>query len=233
MREIVVDTETTGLDPVRGDRIVEIACLELHNLVPTGRTFQTYVNPECTVDPDAVDIHGLDNDFLSKAPVFAKVAYEFLAFIGNAPLVIHNADFDMRFINMELSKLNIPFLPETRAKCTLKLARKKYPGAPATLDALCKRFGVDNSNRKLHGALLDCQLLAECYLYMMGGRQPDLMGSAGAASGNNSSGEVNLAALAAAGSRTLPPRPHAPSVEELAAHEAMLKEIKESLWGKV
>lgn len=174
MREIVLDTETTGLDPDTGDRLVEIGAVELVNHMPTGRTFHAYINPQRDVPQEAVDVHGLTAQFLADKPVFAAVAAEFAAFVGEARLVIHNAAFDMKFLNAELGWAGQPTVPWARAVDTLELARRRFPGAQNTLDALCRRFGVDNSAREKHGALLDSELLAEVYLELMGGRQPDL-----------------------------------------------------------
>lgn len=174
MREIVLDTETTGLDPAEGHRIVEIAALELENHLPTGRTWHHYLNPDRPMPPEAFEVHGLSDEFLRDKPRFSALAADFLAFIGEARLVIHNASFDMRFLNAELSALGHPRLPEDRAIDTLLIARNRFPGAPASLDALCRRFGIDNSGRVKHGALLDCELLAEVYLELLGGRQPGL-----------------------------------------------------------
>lgn len=173
MREIVLDTETTGLDPETGDRIVEIGAVELLNHVPTGRTFHQYINPQRAMPAEAFAVHGLGDDFLADKPVFAQIAEAFLTFIGDARLVIHNATFDMRFINAELGWLSLPPIPGDRAVDTLAIARRRFPGAPASLDALCRRFGIDNSSRTLHGALLDSEILAEVYLELIGGRQPD------------------------------------------------------------
>jgi DNA polymerase-3 subunit epsilon len=174
MREIVLDTETTGLDPAEGHRIVEIAALELENHLPTGRTWHQYLNPDRSMPAEAFEVHGLSDDFLRDKPRFAALAAEFLAFVDRSPLVIHNASFDMRFLNAELSALGQPRLPDDQAVDTLAIARNRFPGAPASLDALCRRFGIDNSGRVKHGALLDCELLAEVYLELCGGRQPGL-----------------------------------------------------------
>jgi len=174
MREIVLDTETTGFDPDTGDRIVEIGALELFHHVPTGKSFHQYINPERDMPQSAFEVHGLSEEFLSDKPVFADVVDGFLEFAGDAPLVIHNAAFDMKFLNAELAKAARETLPLGRAVDTLLIARRKYPGAPASLDALCRRFGVDASERTLHGALLDAQLLAEVYLELVGGREPGL-----------------------------------------------------------
>lgn len=176
MREIVLDTETTGFDAEKDDRIVEIGALELLNHMPTGQTFHVYINPERSMPAEAFEVHGLGDDFLRDQPKFAEIAQGFLDFIGDdAKLIIHNASFDMKFLNAELKRAGFPSLPWSRALDSLALAREKYPGAPASLDALCRRFKVDNSGRDLHGALLDSELLAEVYLELIGGRQPDLV----------------------------------------------------------
>lgn len=176
MREIVMDTETTGFDADKDDRIVEIGGIELVNHLPTGRVFHVYINPERPMPKDAFEVHGLGDDFLRDKPKFADIVQGFVDFIGDdARLVIHNASFDMKFLNAEFRRLGRPVLPWSRALDTLALAREKFPGSPASLDALCRRFGVDNSNRQRHGALLDSELLAEVYLELIGGRQPDLV----------------------------------------------------------
>ena len=173
MREIVLDTETTGLDPFSGDKIVEIGCVELFNHVPTGRTFQKYLNPMRMMTQDVIDVHGLTNEFLADKPLFKEIAEEFLSFLGeDSVLVIHNAPFDMKFINCELSSLGYKEISMERVCDTLVMARKKYPGSQVNLNALCKRFGIDLSARKKHGALLDSELLAEVYLELIGGREP-------------------------------------------------------------
>ncbi|MGA1268716.1 MAG: DNA polymerase III subunit epsilon [Gemmobacter sp.] len=173
MREIVLDTETTGLDPAEGHRIVEIGAVELFNHLPTGRSFHRYLNPDRAMPTEAFEVHGLGDDFLRDKPRFAEIAAEFLSFIEGARLVIHNAAFDLRFLNAELRAHGLPALPDGIALDTLMMARARFPGAPASLDALCRRFGVDLSARTRHGALLDCELLAEVYLELTGGRQPD------------------------------------------------------------
>lgn len=173
MREIVLDTETTGFEPSEGHRIVEIGAVELFNHLPTGRTYHQYINPKRAMPTAAFDVHGLGDDFLRDKPEFASIAAQFLAFIADAPLVIHNASFDMKFINHELKAAGLMPLPMDRAVDTLIIARNKFPGSPASLDALCRRFGVDNSAREKHGALLDSEILAEVYLELVGGRQPD------------------------------------------------------------
>lgn len=226
MREIVLDTETTGLDPESGHRIVEIACLELVNHLPTGRHFQVYLNPERDMPRDAEEVHGLTTAFLADKPRFAEIVDKLLEFIGDAALVIHNAEFDMRFLNAELRRCERPPLAH-RVIDTLMLARRKFPGAQASLDALCRRFAIDNSARTKHGALLDAELLAEVYLELVGGRQAglDLTGL-----------EIAEAAVAMAatvpGTAAVarPPRPHAPTPEELAAHVAMLAKLKQPIW---
>ena len=173
MREIVLDTETTGFEPTEGHRIVEIGAVELYNHMPTGRTYHQYINPKRMMPKEAFEVHGLGDDFLRDKPLFAGIAQAFLDFIADAPLVIHNASFDMKFLNAELALANMPSLPTARAVDTLLIARKKFPGSPASLDALCRRFNIDNSMREKHGALLDSEILAEVYLELVGGRQPD------------------------------------------------------------
>lgn len=174
MREIILDTETTGMDPFEGDRIVEIGCVECINHIPTGNHYHVYINPERDMPAEAAAVHGLTEAFLKDKPVFSEIYADFLDFIGDAKLVIHNAEFDMRFINHHLTEMGASAIPNTRVVDTLIMARQKFPGSPANLDALCKRFGIDNSNRTLHGALLDSELLAEVYLELLGGRQTGL-----------------------------------------------------------
>ncbi len=173
MREIVLDTETTGFEPHEGDRIVEIGAIELMRHVPTGRTYHQYINPQRSMPQEAFAVHGLGDEFLRKQPIFQDIAQAFVDFIGDARLVIHNAAFDMKFLNAELGWLGRPLLPMDQALDTLAIARRRFPGSPASLDALCRRFGIDNSSRTLHGALLDSEILAEVYLELIGGRQPD------------------------------------------------------------
>ena len=222
MREIVVDTETTGLDPQGGHRIVEIACLELVHHVPTGRTFHRYVNPERDMPADALLVHGLSAEFLARHPTFAGIADDLLAFIAGDRLVIHNAEFDLAFIDRELGRLGRPPLACPFID-TLTLARRRFPGAPASLDALCRRFAIDLTERQVHGAAVDCGLLAAVYIELLGGRQPAL-NFAGAASA-----ALGLAAMPD-GRAVRPARPHAPSAAELAAHTAMLATLKMPLW---
>lgn len=223
-REIVLDTETTGLDPAE-HRIVEIGCIELVNHLPTGRTYRQYVNPERAMPEEAYRVHGLSEDFLCAQPRFAEVADTFLEFVGDARLVIHNAGFDLAFLNAELARLGRPPLDAGRAVDTVQLARNRFPGAQASLDALCRRFGIDNSMRTLHGALLDCELLAEVYLELIGGRQPSLVIE-------ERSEVITIAQtiVLAPGTTVRPPRAHAPSSEELAAHAAMLAKLKAPIW---
>ena len=173
MREIVLDTETTGLDPRTGDKIVEIGAVELWNHLPTGKTFHKYLNPERNMPEEAQAVHGLTEDFLRDKPLFSQIVDDFLRFIKDSKLVIHNASFDMKFINSELELAKKSKLPGDITIDTLSIARKKFPGSPASLDALCRRFNIDNSARTLHGALLDSEILAEVYLELIGGRQPD------------------------------------------------------------
>lgn len=175
MREIVLDTETTGFEPSEGHRIVEIGAVELFNHLPTGKTYHQYINPERLMPKEAFDVHGLGDEFLKDKPLFRAIGQAFLDFVSDAQLVIHNAAFDMKFLNFELQRAGLPALPNSRATDTLLIARRKFPGSPASLDALCRRFGVDNSAREKHGALLDSEILAEVYLELIGGRQPDFV----------------------------------------------------------
>src|SRR5947208_13155829 len=185
MREIVLDTETTGLDPYQGDRLVEIGCVELYNKIPTGQNFHCYINPERAMSASAFEVHGLSAEFLKDKPLFAEVAAEFLAFVGEAPLVAHNAAFDLGFLNAELERAGKPTLGSDRMVDTLLLARRRHPAGPNRLDDLCLRYGIDNTRRVKHGALLDAELLAEVYLELIGGRQAQLIlvetGNGGAA----------------------------------------------------
>jgi DNA polymerase-3 subunit epsilon len=175
MREIVLDTETTGLDPLRGDRLVEIGCVEMFNHMPTGQTYHVYINPERAMPQEAFAVHGLSSEFLADKPLFATVAEDFLAFIGDAPLIIHNASFDIGFINMELDRVKRAAIPRERLVDTLMLARRKHPGVSNRLDDLCSRYAIDNSRRTKHGALLDAELLAEVYIDLIGARQSSLI----------------------------------------------------------
>jgi DNA polymerase-3 subunit epsilon len=175
MREIVLDTETTGLDPLRGDRLVEVGCVEIFNRMPTGQTFHRYINPERDMPAEAFAVHGLSSEFLSTKPLFTEIVDEFLEFIGDAPLVIHNASFDVGFINAELDRVKRAPIPRERLVDTLLLARRKHPGVSNRLDDLCSRYAIDNSRRTKHGALLDAELLAEVYVDLIGARQSQLI----------------------------------------------------------
>ena len=175
MREIVLDTETTGLDPLRGDRLVEIGCVEMINCMPTGQTFHRHINPERSMPAEAFAVHGLSSEFLADKPLFAQVVDEFLEFIADAPLVIHNASFDIGFINAELDRIKRPPIVRDRLIDTLMLARRKHPGVSNRLDDLCSRYAIDNSRRTKHGALLDSELLAEVYIDLIGARQSQLI----------------------------------------------------------
>jgi DNA polymerase-3 subunit epsilon len=237
MREIVLDTETTGFDPETGDRIVEIGAVELLNHLPTGETFHVYINPERAMPEGAFAVHGLSDEFLADKPVFAAVADDFLRFVGQARLVIHNAAFDLRFLNWELGQLGHPPFPDARAVDTLALARRRFPGASASLDALCRRFGIDNSGRTLHGALLDSQLLAEVYLELIGGRQPGLAIEAGAGAGPARTGAAAPGGPlgARSGGRGARPRPLPPRLTEAEAeaHRAFVEAMgPAALWGR-
>jgi DNA polymerase-3 subunit epsilon len=175
MREIVLDTETTGLDPLRGDRLVEIGCVEIFNRMPTGQSYHVYINPERDMPAEAFAVHGLSTEFLATKPLFTEVVDEFLAFIADAPLVIHNASFDISFINAELERIKRSAIPRDRLVDTLLLARRKHPGVSNRLDDLCSRYAIDNSHRTKHGALLDAELLAEVYVDLIGARQSQLI----------------------------------------------------------
>jgi DNA polymerase-3 subunit epsilon len=227
MREVVLDTETTGFDPETGDRIVEIGAVELMGHVATGRTYHQYINPERAMPEEAFQVHGLGDDFLRDKPRFAEVGRAFLEFIGDAKLVIHNAAFDIKFLNAELKWMGLPQIPWDQAIDTLEIARKRFPGSPASLDALCRRFNIDNSSRTLHGALLDSEILAEVYLELIGGRQPDF--GLSTMPGEASEG----------GAQTWAPRPRPtplPSrltAEEAAAHAQFVAQLgDDALWLK-
>ncbi|TGD67234.1 DNA polymerase III subunit epsilon [Tabrizicola sp. WMC-M-20] len=229
MREIVLDTETTGFEPSEGHRIVEIGAVELFNHLPTGKTYHQYINPERPMPKEAFEVHGLGDDFLKDKPLFRSIGQAFLDFVGEAQLVIHNAAFDMKFLNFELQRAQLPTLPNGRATDTLLIARRKFPGSPASLDALCRRFGVDNSAREKHGALLDSEILAEVYLELVGGRQPDF----GLATGSDKNKQADVADPQA----TWRPRPrpvplaHRISETEAAAHAAFVAKMGEgAIW---
>lgn len=224
MREIVLDTETTGLDPQAGHRVVEVGCIELFNTVATGKSFHAYFNPEMVMPAGAQEVHGLTDEFLADKPVFADRVEEMLEFIGDARLVIHNAQFDMGFLNAELERAGKSRLTNAYID-TVSMARRKFPGQRASLDALCDRFGIDNSSRTKHGALLDAELLAEVYLELSGGRQRDL---GLAAQGASATAGIVVAAEVV----IRPARPHAATELELAAHAEFLKKLKDPLWLK-
>jgi len=221
MREIIFDTETTGLDPSSGHRILEIGCVELVNLVPTGNVFHQYINPERDIPEDAARIHGLTAEFLKDHPVFRDIVEGFLEFIGDSILIAHNVEFDLRFMNWELVNAGHPEISATRTIDTLKLARARFPGSPNNLDALCKRLGVDNSNRTKHGALLDSEILAEVYLELKGGKQAGL-----------ELVQKKAAASAPADKKARAPRSFPASREELEAHEKFIATLKEPVWLK-
>lgn len=241
MREIVLDTETTGFEPSEGDRIVEIGAIELWNHLPTGKTYHQYINPERGMPDQAFGVHGIGPDLLAvpraakpgevvlrDKPVFARIAQDFIAFVGDAKLVIHNAAFDMKFLNAELGWLNLPQLPWEQALDTLAMARKRFPGSPASLDALCRRFGVDNGARDKHGALLDSEILAEVYLELIGGRQPDLVLATGGGGRGTSGPDTGQDWRPRPRPRALPPRLTA---QEAAAHAAFIDGMGDNaLW---
>lgn len=222
MREIVFDTETTGFDPFQGDRVVEIGCVEMKNGVPTGETYHQYINPEREMPEGAFKIHGLSTEFLKGHPVFSQVAQDFLDFVGtDSNLVAHNADFDMRFMNWELENAGHEPLALSRVVDTLQIARTKFPGSPNSLDALCKRFNIENGHRTLHGALLDSEILADVYIELMGGRQQgmDLV--------SESESTLKLKPK-----KERPHRSYSINPDELAAHEDFIAKIKDPLWAK-
>ena len=225
-REIAFDTETTGLDPRAGHRLVEIGCVELIHGMPSGKSWHSYLNPERDMPEEAFNVHGLSVDFLQDKPLFAEVAEGFLAFVGDATLVIHNAAFDLGFVNAELDKVGRPALTNAFVD-TVSVARRKFPGQRNSLDALCERFGINNAHRTKHGALLDAELLAEVYIELNGGRQRglDLAAAASAAAAQVSEGTTATSVVREA-------RAHAPSPAELAAHEAFLKKLSDPLWLK-
>ncbi len=224
MREIVMDTETTGLECRNGDRLVEIACVELANYIPTGRVWHEYINPERDMPAEAFAVHGLSSTFLASKPLFCDLVYSFLDFVAGAKLVFHNATFDIGFINMELERLGHPAWPWEHVIDTLALARRRHPGAPSSLDALCKRYGIDNTARTLHGALLDAQLLSEVYLQLAGGQQPvfDLSPTTAAATRTQTGGEILVRPQ---------PLPDNLVEAEIAAHVTFIESLGEgALW---
>jgi DNA polymerase III subunit epsilon len=221
-RSILFDTETTGLDPLTGDRVIEIACIELLNDLPTGRHFHRFIDPERDVPEEATRVHGMTRADLIGKPRFAEIVEDLLAFVGDCPLVAHNAPFDFGFLNAEFARLGLPSLHPGRMVDTLELAKSRFPGLPNSLDALCRRFAIDLSARTTHNALLDCRLLAEVYVELTGGRQRGL-------SLVDAAAEAAIAvAYAATGPRT--PRLVLPTEAELAAHAAFLGRIKEPVW---
>lgn len=228
MREIVLDTETTGFEPEQGDRIVEIGAVELHNHMPTGKTYHQYINPERSMPKGAFEVHGLGDDFLRDKPVFARIAQQFLDFVGDSKMVIHNAAFDMKFLNAELKMVKLRTLPWEQAIDTLAIARKKFPGSPASLDALSRRFGIDTSSRVLHGALLDSEILAEVYLELVGGRQPDFGLNTVSSGPANNQGDGKY--RASPRPKKLEPRI---TKEEAAAHDAFIAAMGDgAIWKK-
>lgn len=228
MREVVLDTETTGFDPETGDRIVEIGAVELMGHVATGKTYHQYINPERAMPDDAFQVHGLGDDFLRDKPKFAAIGRAFLDFIGDAKLVIHNAAFDIKFLNAELKWMNLPQIPWEQAIDTLAIARKRFPGSPASLDALCRRFNIDNASRTLHGALLDSEILAEVYLELIGGRQPDFALST---QPDRTTGVTQIDWAPKPRARPLPSRL---SAKEAAAHAEFIGTLgDDALWRKV
>ena len=222
MREIILDTETTGLDPKMGHRLVEIGAVELINHTPTGVNYQTYINPERDVDPGAQEIHGLTNEFLKQHPTFGDISAEFIEFLSDSTLVIHNAPFDLAFINMELNRLGEPSISSERVTDTLVLARKKFPGAQANLDALCRRFAIENRHRELHGALVDAALLADVYIELIGGKEPTLGLSA---KKTNAVDEDTTRVYQK-------PRSFPVTEEELELHRAFVKTLTNPIWNK-
>ena len=229
MREIVLDTETTGLDPANGDRIVEIGALELFNHLPTGKVFHQYINPQRDMPAEAYAVHGLSEEFLKDKPLFIDVAGEFEEFIRDDTLIIHNAPFDMKFLNAELARINRPILQFSRVIDSLMLARKKHPAGPNSLDALCRRYRIDNSMRDIHGALLDSELLAGVYLELIGGRQTSLT----LATEKSEKQRVEIVEFQAADKRPKP-LPSRLTDKEIAAHQELLKTFKaEAIWDKI
>jgi len=226
MREIVLDTETTGLDPLSGHRVVEVGCIELLNHMPTGREFHFYANPERDMPPEAEAVHGLSSSFLADKPLFSSLADELLGFIGDAPIIAHNAGFDMGFINAELRRAGKSPLTSERTIDTVMLARRKFPGAQASLDALCRRFSIDLSERGKHGALLDAKLLAKVYLELVGGREPGLALASNAAEPSPTLVEIKTRTAREA-------RPHAASADELTTHAAFIAKLKNPIWLKI
>ena len=247
MREIVLDTETTGLSVEQGHRIIEIGALELVNMVPTGKNLHLYLNPERLIDEDAMKVHGISDAFVADKPLFADIADQFMDFVRDDPIIIHNAPFDTGFLNAELAKTGRPPLAKERIIDTLVMARRKYPGAQASLDALCRRFDIDNTHRDLHGALIDADLLAAVYVEMKGGLQPSLLGegqpsqtqpSSSSLSGDGASAATALPASDIDGlagfhiddDKVRPIRAHPTDPQETAAHEAFVQSMTDPIW---
>jgi DNA polymerase-3 subunit epsilon len=231
MREIILDTETTGLNPQGGDRLIEIGCIELINRIPSGREFHCFINPERDVPAEAQAVHGLSTDFLKDKPLFAQVAADFLAFIGEDGLVIHNAAFDIGFLNFELGRLALGAIAMERVTCTLQLARRRHPAGPNNLDALCKRYGIDNSKRTKHGALVDSLLLAEVYIELLGVRQAAFIDFA-AANGSPLGAELAPSQRGKAAQRPMPLQPRL-TAEDAKAHAAFVKRLGEkAIWWR-
>lgn len=226
-RALVLDTETTGFDPQTGDRVLEVAAVELVNLVPTGRHFHVLIDPEREVPEEAVKVHGFTWEMLRGKPKFAEIAPAMLEFLGDDPVVAHNAPFDFAFLDFELKRAGLPVIDRSRMVDTLVMAKKRFPGLPNSLDALCRRYGIDNSMRTSHNALLDVQLLAQVYLELMGGKQPGLA----LASAPTVASPVSIQIDAAPVART--PRPIVPDAAALDAHRAFLGKIKEPIWEKL
>ena len=227
MREVVLDTETTGLDVHSGHKIIEIGALEIINLVPSGRTLHLYINPERDIDEEAIKIHGITQEFISNKPTFKQIAQEFLDFIKNDQLVIHNASFDLAFLNSELRQSGFQTISEDKVIDTLKIARQKFPGAQASLDALCRRFQIDNSHRELHGALIDADLLASVYVELKGGLQPDLQFNEVAIEGKVNTKDFQSSFVKR---KHRPIRHHEPTKDELSNHSQFLKLITDPIW---
>jgi DNA polymerase-3 subunit epsilon len=230
MREIVLDTETTGVAPEEGHRLIEIGCVELINHVPTGRTLQIYLNPERSIPADATAIHGITDSFVRDKPVFSQIYHDFLEFIDESILIIHNAEFDLKFLNAELRKVGHPPLSAKRVVDTLMLARRKFPGSPANLDALCRRFGIDNTGRVFHGALLDCELLAEVYLELLGGRQHGLGLSAETSQSAIPDKNTGMNRQKETSRPFRPARTFTLSEAERTAHQGMIERLPNAIW---
>lgn len=231
MREIVLDTESTGLDPDAGHRLVEIGCVELYNHVPTGKTYHQYINPQRSMPLEAFNVHGLSEDFLQQFPVFSDIFEAFLQFLGEAPLVIHNAAFDIKFINAELVLCGQAPVGRNEIVDTLDMARKKFPGSPASLDALCRRYKIDNTQREQHGALLDAELLSQVYLELLGGKQKSLFQEK--SPGNLDYRAQMTSSVTKASSIIIPSRGYKLSAEEEEKHQKFISEkIPNALWGQ-